>query len=106
MTFVEKANASMEDIKSILASSDYATQTAGTRHTPSATPIGEGIYAITSTGRESHLAYTLTIPRELNEVQKDIGLQARGSFVTSVKNPQYAGPANTNLPKGPEFPQE
>lgn len=105
MTFVEKANASMEDIKSTLASSDYATQTAGTRHTPSATPIGEGVYAITTTGRESHLAYILTIPRELNEVQKDVGLQARGSFVTSVKNPQYPGPANTNLPKGPEFPQ-
>lgn len=106
MIFVEKAKASMEDIKSSFASSDYNTKTAGTRHTPSATPIGEGVYAITTTGRESHLAYILTIPSELSEVQKDVGLQERGSFVTSVKNPQYAGPANATLPEGPKYPQE
>ena len=107
MTFVEKANCSMEDIKnSVLASSDYSTKTVGTQHTPAATPIGEGVYAITTTGRESHLAYILTIPSEPSEVQLDIGLKKQGSFVTSTKNPQYAGPANTNLPKGPEFPKE
>ncbi|MCJ1462774.1 hypothetical protein MMC07_001377 [Pseudocyphellaria aurata] len=106
MIFVEKAKASMEDIKSFFASSDYTTKTAGTRHTPSATPIGEGVYAITTTGRESHLAYILTIPSELSEVQKDVGLQERGSFVTSVKNPQYSGPANATLPEGPKYPQE
>ena len=107
MVFVEKANISIEDIKkNVLTSSDYATKTAGTRHTPAATPVGEGVYAITTTGRESHLAYILTIPSELSEVQKDIGLRERGSFVTSLKNPQYAGPANTNLPQGPEFPKE
>ena len=107
MTFVEKANCSIEDIKNaVLTSSDYATKTAGTRHTPAATPIGEGVYAITTTGRESHLAYILTIPSEPNEVQLDIGLKKQGSFVTSTKNPQYAGPANTNLPQGPDFPKE
>ena len=106
MVFVEKAKCSMEDIKQNLGPSDYVTQTAGARHTPAATPIAEGVYAITSTGRESHLAYILTIPSELSEVQRDVGLRERGSFVTSVKNPQYAGPANTNLPQGPDFPQE
>ena len=105
MVFVDKANASMEDIKTLLSSSDYATQTAGTRHTPAATPIGEGVYAITTTGRESHLAYILTTP-DLGEVQKEVGLRERGSFVTSVKNPSYEGPANTNLPQGPGYPQE
>ena len=106
MVFVEKANASMDDIKSTFASADYVTQTAGSRHTPAAAPVGEGVYAITTTGRESHLAYILTIPSELSEIQKDVGLQERGSFITSAKNPQYPGPANTNLPQGPEFPQE
>ena len=106
MIFVDKANSSMEDIKTNLAASDYVTKTAGDRHTPAATPIGEGVYAITTTGRESHLVYILTIPSELSEVQKDVGLRERGSFVTSVKNPQYPGPANTNLPEGPGFPQE
>ncbi|KAI9707076.1 MAG: hypothetical protein M1836_000036 [Candelina mexicana] len=107
MVFVEKAKTTTKDIKeNFIASSDYATQTAGTRHTPSATPAGEGIYAITTTGRESHLAYILTVPSELGEIQKEIGLRERGSFVTSLKNPQYAGPANTNLPAGPAYPQE
>lgn len=106
MVFVEKANVSLEDIKSTLASTDYMTQTAGSRHTPAATPIGEGVYAITTTGRESHLAYILTIPSELSEVQKDVGLHERDSFVTSAKNPQYPGPANASLPQSPEFPKE
>lgn len=106
MVFVEKAKASMEDIKSTFSSTDYDTKTAGSRHTPAAAPIGEGVYAFTTTGRDSHLAYILTIPSEISEVQKDIGLQERGSFVVSAKNPQYSGPANTNLPQGPDFPQE
>lgn len=46
MVFVEKANSSMEDIKSIFSSSDYVTQTAGSRHTPAAAPIGEGVWTV------------------------------------------------------------
>lgn len=107
MVFVEEAKTTFSELKdSFLSASDYSTQTAGTRHTPSANPIAEGIYAITTTGRESHLAYMLTIPAELGDVQKDIGLREQGSFITSAKNPQYAGPANTNLPQGPDFPKE
>ena len=106
MTFVEKANSSMDDIKMSLASSDYTTKTAGARHTPAATPIGEGVYAITQTGRETHLAYILTIPSELSEVQQGVGLRQRCSYITSAKNPQSSGPANVSLPQGAEYPQE
>lgn len=106
MVFVEKANASLEEIKSSLGASDYLTKTAGARHTPSATPVGEGVYAIIKAGRESHLAYILTIPSELGEVQKDIGLRHRGSFVTTAKNPQYPGPQNTRLSESPTYPPE
>lgn len=107
MVFVEKTQLSLKDLKdSFLSASDYDTKTAGTRHTPAATPVGEGIYAITTTGRESHLAYILTIPAKLSEVQRDIGLRDRGSFVASTKNPAYPGPANANLPQGPDYPKE
>ena len=106
MTFVEKTKISMDDIKSQLSSSDYSTKTAGTRHTPAAAPIGEGVYAITQTGRETHLAYMLTIPSELGEVQQEVGLRQRGSYITSAKNPQSSGPANASLPQGAEYPQE
>ena len=44
MTFVEKANTSMEDIKTNLQASDYATKTAGTRHAPA---VSQGKLATT-----------------------------------------------------------
>jgi len=107
MVFVENTKMSFKGLRdTFLSASDYETKTAGTRHTPAATPVGEGVYAVTTTGRESHLAYILTIPAELSEVQQDIGLRERGSFITSTKNPKYPGPANASLPKGPDFPKE
>ncbi|KAL8735623.1 MAG: hypothetical protein Q9166_000792 [cf. Caloplaca sp. 2 TL-2023] len=106
MTFVEKTNTTIEDIKNSLSASDYMTKTAGSRHTPAAAPIGEGVYAITSTGRETHLAYILTIPSEIDEVQNGVGLRQRGSFVTSAKNPETSAPPGVSLPKGAEYPKE
>ncbi|KAL9127991.1 MAG: hypothetical protein Q9217_003252 [Psora testacea] len=106
MTFVEKANCSMDEIKERLSSSDYSTKTVGVRHTPAATPIAEGVYAMTQTGRDTHLAYILTIPSELDQVQKDVGLRQRGSYYTSAKNPQSLRPANVSLPQGAEYPQD
>ncbi|KAM5345839.1 hypothetical protein ACJ41O_011700 [Fusarium nematophilum] len=107
MVFVEKSGASYEEIKEeFLAASEYETKTAGTRRTPAAKPVGEGVYAITSTGRESHLAYLMTLPEKLEEVQEELGLKEKGSFIVSTKNPQYPGPANARLPKGPDYPKE
>jgi len=108
MVFVEKANTTIEDLKeNFMQGSDYDTKTTGTRHTPAVAPIGEGVYAITeSGGNTSHLAYMITIPKELGEVQQDMGLRERGSFVTSLKNPTVSGPANANLPKGADFSKE
>lgn len=107
IAFVEKTNASFQTLKEeFLSASDYETKTAGTRHSPAATPVGEGIYAITTTGRESHLAYMLTLPSELGEVQKEIGLRERGSFIISTRNPDYSAPQNVQLPQGPEYSKE
>lgn len=128
--FVDKADASLDQLRDefLAASGDYETKTAGTRHAPAATPVGEGVYAITSTGRTSHLVYLLTLPHppspppegddddddggdggsssQLGEVQRELGLKERGSFVISTKNPEYPGPANARLPKAPEYPKE
>ncbi|KAI1863164.1 uncharacterized protein JN550_009900 [Neoarthrinium moseri] len=107
IAFVEKSNTTFQTLKDdFLAASDYATKTAGTRHTPAATPVGEGIYAITTTGRENHLAYMLTIPSELGEVQNDVGLRERGSFIISTRNPDYDAPRNVALPQGADYPKE
>lgn len=107
ISFVEKTKTTFKDLReNFVAGADYETKTVGTRHTPAATPIGEGVYAITSTGRESHLAYILTTPSEISEVQKDMGLRERGSYVICTRNPQYDAPNNVSPTKGPEFPQE
>ena len=108
IAFVEKTDASFKALKDeFLASADYETKTAGTRHTPAATPVAEGIYAITTTGRESHLAYILTLPSGgLGEVQTEIGLKEKGSFIISTRNPAYPSPGGQSLPQGPEYPQE
>lgn len=107
ISFVEKTGVSFDELKdSFLSGHDYETKTRGTQHTPAATPVGEGVYALTTTGRESHLAYLLTIPEELGEVQKELGLKDRGSFIISTRNPEYPPPGNAALPDAPEFPDE
>ncbi|KAH8174962.1 BTB domain transcription factor [Sarocladium implicatum] len=107
MIFVEKSGASFKQLKDeFLQGEDYETKTVGTRHTPAATPVGEGVYAITSTGNESHMAYMLTLPEKLDDVQKKLGLKEKGSFILSTKNPKAEGPANTQLPEGPDFPKK
>ncbi|KAI1408053.1 hypothetical protein F5Y13DRAFT_173453 [Hypoxylon sp. FL1857] len=107
IAFVEKSHASFKTLKDeFISASDYTTKTAGVRHNPAATPVAEGIYAITSTGRESHLVYMITLPEELGEVQKEIGLKNKGSFIISTRNPQYEAPKGTALPQGPDYPKE
>ncbi|RWA05943.1 hypothetical protein EKO27_g9163 [Xylaria grammica] len=107
IAFVEKSDTSLRTLREeFLSSSDYETKTAGTRHTPAATPAAEGVYAITMTGRASHLAYVLTLPSELGEVQAELGLREKGSFIISTRNPQYDAPRGTALPSGPEYPKE
>jgi hypothetical protein len=110
MSFVEKAGTTMAELKdSFFVGSEYSTKTTGTNHTPNVTLVGEGVYAFTNTGGgrgAAHLAYMLTVPSELGEVQHDIGLKEKGSFVISLKNPEAPGPANASLPQKPEWPSE
>ncbi|KAI0202011.1 hypothetical protein F4808DRAFT_92181 [Astrocystis sublimbata] len=107
IAFVEKKDASLKELKDeFLSSSEYETKTMGTRHTNAATPAAEGIYAITTTGRESHLAYMITLPSELGEVQTELGLKQKGSFILSTRNPAYDAPRNVALPEGPAYSKE
>ncbi|KAJ5816475.1 hypothetical protein N7447_008708 [Penicillium robsamsonii] len=105
MGFVEKAGQSMQSLhEKFIAGTTYQTATRGERHTEEARPYAEGVYAITSTPRASHLAYILTIPAEVGDLQEDFGLRERGSWIIQSKNPKFAGPPVGRLPKEPEFP--
>ncbi|KAF4548930.1 Hypothetical protein D9617_24g016430 [Elsinoe fawcettii] len=109
MAFVESAQNSNKELKeNFFQGSEYQTQTVGTRQTPPVNPIGEGVYAITSTGDrgETHLAYMLTVPKEPGSLQADVGISSKGSFILSLKNPEVKGPANASLPQKPDFPKE
>jgi hypothetical protein len=108
MTFVEKAPTTIQDLKeNFFQGSSYETKTAGTRKVDPVTTAAEGVYAITRTeDRSTHLAYAITIPSDIGEVQEDLGLRPQGSFIFSVKNPERSGPANASLPQGPDFPKE
>lgn len=109
MAFVEKGKATMSDLKeNFFQGSEYSTQTVGTRQTPAVTPVAEGVYAITKAGDrdETHLAYMITIPREPGEMQEDMGIRPKGSFILSLKNPTVKGPAYASLPEKPDFPKE
>lgn len=107
MVFVEKAKTSLQDLRdNFMTGSEYSTKTTGVSQTPPVTPIAEGVYAITTQGRDSHLAYMTTIPEKIGQVQESMGLKDKGSFVLSAKNPEQKGPANATLPEGPGFPPE
>ncbi|EFY90660.1 hypothetical protein MAC_03240 [Metarhizium acridum CQMa 102] len=82
----------------------YETKTVGRRQSPDATPVGEGVYVLTTTGRESYLSYMATLPHELGELQHALRFNDKGSFIISSKNPTYKGPSFARLPKGPEYP--
>lgn len=108
MTFVEKANTTIQDLKdNFFKGDEYETKTQGTRRNEPVTTVAEGVYFITRTeDRSTHLVYAITIPSEIGEVQEDLGLRSQGSFVISAKNPERSGPANASLPQSPDFPKE
>ena len=107
MAFVEKGKATINDLKEgFFPGSEYTTKTRGVQHQPPIMPIAEGVYSITRKDGSSYLTYILNIPMNIDEVQYDLGLQPKGSFIVSVKNPERPGPPQARLPKGPELPKE
>jgi hypothetical protein len=107
MAFIEKGNATVSDLKKdFLGGAEHMTKTRGVQHQQPVMPIAEGVYSITHIGRSTYLTYVLTIPEKIGEVQKDIGLKHKGSFLISVKNPERPGPQRARLPKSPEYPKE
>ncbi|KAL4921807.1 esterase-like activity of phytase-domain-containing protein [Aspergillus aurantiobrunneus] len=106
MGFVEKAGTSIKQLQeSFIAGDTYETSTRGTREIPEARPYAEGVYAITSTKRATHIVYHITLPEKPGEIQEDFGLSERGSWLVQSKNPKFPGPPSARLPKEPEFPE-
>ncbi|KAL2865851.1 uncharacterized protein BJX67DRAFT_157154 [Aspergillus lucknowensis] len=106
MSFVEKSGTSLKELQqNFIAGDSYETATRGTREVPEARPYAEGVYAITSTKKATHLVYHITLPEKLGEIQEDFGLSERGSWLLQSKNPKFPGPPYARLPQEPEFPE-
>ncbi|KAL4901398.1 hypothetical protein BDW74DRAFT_170297 [Aspergillus multicolor] len=106
MGFVEKAGTSMKELQeSFIAGDTYETSTRGTREVPEAKPYAEGVYAMTSTKRATHIVYHITLPDKAGEIQEDFGLSERGSWLVQSKSPKFPSPPSARLPKEPEYPE-
>ena len=92
--------------ENFISGSKYETSTRGERTVEEARPYAEGVYAITSTKRASHLAYILAIPEEVGPLQDGFGLRQRGSWIVQSKSPKYPGPSYAQIPKDPEYPEQ
>ncbi|KAF7876790.1 hypothetical protein EAF04_001873 [Stromatinia cepivora] len=96
LCFVDGVGMTVEELKKRLS---------GPSQLPPVRPIAEGVYAIVSTGRESHLAYHITYP-EISQIQKDLGIKAKGSFACSIKNPKAPSPANVKADHVAKYSEE
>lgn len=106
MGFVEKAGTSVKQLQEdFIAGDTYETSTRGTREIPEAKPYAEGVYAMTSTKRATHIVYHITLPEKPGEIQEDFGLSERGSWLVQSKNPKFPSPPSARLPKEPEYPE-
>jgi hypothetical protein len=74
----------------------------------SARPAGEGVYALARHGNHTHLLYTLELPVEPDEVQRELHIEKQGSYLLSVKNPAAGSPPSVGLEeeRKAEFPEE
>lgn len=104
--FVDDAGDDPERLEQHLGEEEYSTQTRGQRRLPAARPAGEGVYGLASHGDHTHLAYVLELPEQPGEVQDDLGIEPRASYVVAVKNPETSSPPRAGLspPRKAEYP--
>jgi hypothetical protein len=55
------------------------------------------VYAIARHADHTHLVYALELPDEPGEVQEELRVEAEGSYILSVKNPEQPSPPGLGL---------
>lgn len=106
--FVDMVAPDAGEIERELEASAYQTKTRGERHEPAARAAGEGVYSLVRHGNHTHLLYALELPKDVGEPQRELNIEAEGSYIISVKNPEAPSPPRAGL--SPEqqtnFPRE
>ena len=82
------------------------TRTRGRREVPAGRLAGEGVYVLARHGDHTHLAYELLHPQQAGDVQRELNLQRRASFIITVRNPEVPSPPGAGAGTGccPRFP--
>jgi len=88
--FVDHVADRQDEITAVLESITYDTKTLGERTIPASRCIGEGVYEIVMHHDRAHLAYVLTVPSVVGEVQEEFNIMKEASFILQVKNPEYS----------------
>ena len=97
--FVDTVGRSPEEVEDALDRQQYETKTRGERVRPEARPAGEGVYVLARHGDHTHLAYELELPKRPGEVQQELPIQRKASYIVAVKNPDAPSPAGVGLPE-------
>lgn len=100
--FVDRVSTKAEDIDEDLHRFIYETATRGERYQPAARPAGEGVYALVRHDDHTHLAYELELPRRTGEVQQELAIKPKASYIIAVKNPEAGAPPGVGLPEEQE----
>lgn len=105
--FVETVRKEAKEIEQQLQAETYQTKTRGERTVPAARPADEGVYIIARHDGHTHLAYALELPREPDEVQRQMNIEEEASYILSVKNPQQSsrGGAGFDEERAADFPK-
>ena len=109
LTIVEEPKITAAELKEqFLKGRTYETKSMGERTDYPVQVVGEGVYVLTKAEKEggSHLAYVLSVPEEIGEVQKEVGVAERGSWVVRVRNPETNAPAGAGVADKPEYTEE
>lgn len=96
--FVFKVASNPRAIVKELEQKTSKSKSSNEREWPAARPAGEGVYALARCGDQVHLAYELELPEHPGEVQHDLHIQAAGSFICNVRNPEKGTPSGPGMP--------
>jgi len=102
--FVDTVGHLPEEVEDALDRQLYETRTRGERVRPEARPAGEGVYALVRHGDHTHLAYRLEFPKRPGDVQRELRIQNKASYIVAVKNPDAPSPPGVDLPANERVP--
>ncbi|MDG5815455.1 hypothetical protein QA601_10220 [Chitinispirillales bacterium ANBcel5] len=97
--FVELVTENAESLREVLSEERYSTKTRGERKLPAARAAGEGVYLLAVHHNHTHLAYSLELPRSPGDVQQELHIEEKASYIITVKNPQRPSPSGAGLPR-------